>query len=151
MFTFTQTYVMLLDDLLEARVVQLGELGQVVDICDDVAEVLFEQLEVLLERVAVLVRLPRLQVLLRLGDSGVDLLLRRCYAADDLLAFDAHEAVDLVELLLELLHEALLRLLVPGVVDAQGRLELLVVDVVEEPVLVQRLLQLLAEPTRKAR
>jgi hypothetical protein len=31
------TYVVLLDNLLEARVVQLGELGEVVDIGDDVA------------------------------------------------------------------------------------------------------------------
>jgi hypothetical protein len=37
------------------------------------------------------------------------------------------------------------------VVHAEGRLKLLVIDVVEEPVLVQRLLQLLAEPTRKVR
>jgi hypothetical protein len=58
------------------------------------------------------------------------------------------EGVDLVELLLELLDEALLRLLVPVVVHAQGRLELVIVDVVEEPLAVERLLQLLAEPAR---
>ena len=41
---------MLLDDLLEASIVQLGELGQVVHIGDDVAQILLEQLKVLLAR-----------------------------------------------------------------------------------------------------
>ena len=145
------TYVMLLDDLLETRVVQLSELGQVVNISNDVAQIFLQQVKVLLERILILASLLRLRVFLRASDSSVDLLLRCCYAADDFLALDAHEAVDLVEFLLELLNKALLRLLVPCVVHAEGRLKLLVVDVVEEPVLVQRLLQLLAEPTRKVR
>lgn len=50
------SYIMLLDDLLEARVVELGELGQVMDICDDIAQVLLEQIKVLLVGIRVLRR-----------------------------------------------------------------------------------------------
>lgn len=138
------THIMLLDDLLKARVVELGELGQVMHVGDDVAQILLQQVKVLLNRVALLAR----RLLLCTRDGILDLLLRRCYATDDLAALDALEGVDLVELRLQLLDEALLRLLVPDVVDAQGILELLVVDVVEDPLLVHRLLQLLAEPVR---
>lgn len=42
------THIMLLDDLLEACVVQLGELGQVMHVGDDVAQVLLQQVKVLL-------------------------------------------------------------------------------------------------------
>lgn len=134
-----QTYVMLLNDLLETRVVQLSELGEVVYVGDDVAQVFLQQVEILLERVLILASLLRL-VFLRASDCGIDFFVRSRYTSDDLFALDAYEAVDLVEFLLELLDEALLRLLVPCVVHAEGRLEPLVVDVVEEPVLVQRLL-----------
>jgi hypothetical protein len=96
------TYVVLLDDLLEARVVQLGKLGEVVDICNDVAQVLLEQIKVLLGRIAILARL------LSTVDGILDFLLRRCDAPDNLFSFDALEGVDLVELLLELLNKALL-------------------------------------------
>lgn len=135
---------MLLDDLLEPRVVELRKLGQVVHVGDDVAQVFLEQVKVLLDRLAVLAR----RLLLCARDGILDLLLRRCYAADDLAALDALEGVDLVELRLQLLDEALLRLLVPDVVHSQRTLELLVVDVVEDPLLIHRLLQLLAEPAR---
>jgi hypothetical protein len=110
------TNVVLFDNLLEARVVELGELGEVVHICDDVAQVFLEQIKVFLDRVAVLA----LSLLLRAADSIANLLLRRCYAPNDLLALDALERVDFVELLLELLNEALLRLLVPDVMHAKG-------------------------------
>ena len=136
---------MLLDDLLEARVVELGELGQVVDIGDDVAQIFLEQVEVLVKGVVALRRVV-LQLALGASDSLVDLLVRGGDATDDLIALDADKGVDLVELLLELLDKVLLRLFVPGVVDAEGRLKALVVDVVEEPFLVERLLELLAEP-----
>lgn len=42
------TYVMLLDDLLEACIVQLRKLGQIVNICNDIAEIFLEQVKVLL-------------------------------------------------------------------------------------------------------
>jgi hypothetical protein len=135
----------LLDDLLEASVVELGELGQVVDIGDDVAQILLEQVKVFVKGIVV-VRRVVLQLALGAGDGLVDLFVRGSYAADDLVALDTDEGVDLVELLLELLDKVLLRLFVPGVVDAEGRLKALVVDVVEEPFLVERLLELLAEP-----
>ena len=133
---------MLLDDLLEARVVELGELGQVVHVGDDVAQVLLEQLEVLLGRRL----LARAQgVVVDLADDVVDFLLGSSNAADDLLGLDLLEGVDLVQLRLQLLYEALLRLVVPGARGPQRRLEVLIVDVVEGPVAVQRLLELLAE------
>ena len=135
-------YVVLLDDLLEARVVQLRELGQVVHVCDDVAQVLLEQVEVLLDRLAVLAQ----AILLHTPDRLGDLLLRRCYAPNDLLGLDALEGVDLVELLLELLHKVGLGLVIPDVRRAQLALEALVVDVVEDPLAVEGRLQLLAEP-----
>ena len=42
-----QTHVVLLDNLLEPSVVQLDELGQVVNVCDDIAEVLLQHHELL--------------------------------------------------------------------------------------------------------
>lgn len=136
------TYVVLLDDLLKARVVELGELGQVVHVGDDVAQVLLEQLEVLLGRRL----LADVQgIVVDLADHVVDLLLGGGNAADDLLGLDLLEGVDLVQLRLQLLYEALLRLVVPGAGSAQRPLKMLIVDVVEGPVAVQRLLELLAE------
>ena len=85
-------------------------------------------------------------LLLGARDGIVDFLLGGCYATDNFLGLDALERVDLVELLLELLDETLLRLLVPDVVDAQRVLQILIVDVVEDPLLVERLLELLSEP-----
>jgi hypothetical protein len=60
----------LLDDLLEARVVQLGELGEIVHIGDDVAQILLEQVKVLLGGVGGLVG-----VFLHAADGVADLLL----------------------------------------------------------------------------
>jgi hypothetical protein len=135
---------MLLDDLLEARVVQLRELGEVVYIGNDVAQILLQQIKVLLDRVAVLAG----RLLLCASDGIVDFLLRGCYATDDLFALNALEGVDLVELLLQLLDKVLFRLLVPYVVDTQRVFQALIVDVVEDPILVERLLQLLTESAR---
>lgn len=137
---------MLLDDLLEARVVQLGELGQIVHVGDDVAQVLLEQLEVFLGR-RLLAR--RKSIAVDFAHDIGDLLLGRSDPADDLLGLDFLEGVDLVQLSLELLDEALLRLVVPGARCAQRRLQSLIVDVVEDPIAVQRLLELLAESARE--
>jgi hypothetical protein len=85
---------MLLDNLLEARVVELGEAGQIVHVGNDVAQVLLQQVESLLglfgERA----------LLLRARNRIADLLLRRGDAPDNLLALDALERVDLVEFLI---------------------------------------------------
>jgi hypothetical protein len=128
---------MLLDDLLEARVVQLRELGQVVHVGDDVAQVLLQQLEVVLGRAVSSIFCP--------GDDIVDLLLRRSNAADDLVALDLSEGVDLVQLRLELLDKLLLLFFVPGAVGAQCFFETFVVDVVVHPVLDEGRLELLSE------
>ncbi len=42
------THIVLLDDLVEASIVELDELGEVVDVGNDVAQVLLEQDELLL-------------------------------------------------------------------------------------------------------
>lgn len=39
---------MLLDYLLKARVIELGELGQVMHIGNDITQILFQQLEIIL-------------------------------------------------------------------------------------------------------
>jgi hypothetical protein len=115
-----------------------------VDIRDNVAEVLLEQIEALLGLLAELGR----ALLLHAGDGIADFLLGRGDAPDNLLALDALERVDLVELLVEQLEVVLLGVLVPCVVHAEGVLQALIVDVVEDPLLVKRLLELLAEPAR---
>jgi hypothetical protein len=135
---------MLLDNLLEARVVELGEACQVMHVGNDVAQILLEQVESLVGLVGERARL------LRTGNRIADLLLRRGNAPDNLLALDALERVDLVEFLVEQLQVVLLRGLVPSVVDTQRVLQALVVNVVKDPLLVERLLKLLAEPVRVA-
>jgi hypothetical protein len=137
---------MLLDDLLKARVVELGELGQIVHVGDDVAQVLLQQLKVLF-RWAVVCRIAAVAtVTVELAHNLGDLLLRCSYAPYDLLAFDLSEAVHLVQLGLELLHKLLLGRLVPGGVSTERVLEAFVVDVVEHPLLDKGGLELLAEP-----
>jgi hypothetical protein len=81
-------YIMLLYDLLETRIVELGKLGQLVDVGDDVAQVLLEQLKVVLDGAVGIAVLPL--------DDLVDLPLGGAYAADDLIALDLCEGVDLV-------------------------------------------------------
>ncbi len=61
---------MFLDDLLKACVVQLGELGQVMHIGNDVANIFLEQLKIFLELIAVLIG-----SLLQFGNGIVDLAL----------------------------------------------------------------------------
>lgn len=56
--------------------------------------------------------------MLRASNGIIDLLLGRGYASDDLFALDTLECVDLIELFLELLNEALFRFFVPNVMDA---------------------------------
>jgi hypothetical protein len=69
----------LLNDLLEARVVELRELGEVVDVGDDVAQVLLKQIEVFLELIAVF------GFLLGARDGIVDFLFGCCYATNNFL------------------------------------------------------------------
>lgn len=86
---------MLLDDLLEACIIELSELGEVMHVGDDIAQVLLEQFEVPLRRRV----LPgRAMAIVYLCNNLVDLLLGCCNAADDLFRFHLLESVHLVEL-----------------------------------------------------
>lgn len=85
---------MLLDNLLETSIVQLGKLGEVVHVGNDVAQVFLEQQEVLLGGLLVAI------LGIKAAQDFADLLLRGLDAADNLLALNLLEGVDLIELLL---------------------------------------------------
>lgn len=154
----TDTHIVLLDDLLKARVVQLGELGQVMHVGDDIAQVLLEQNEILVRGRGLAMASGGLTV--EAGDDLVDLALAGLDAADDLLTLDALEGEDLVELALEQGDEALLVLLGPGlalglgavggglgdVLGLESFLEVFVGDVVPPELLDHGRPELLAEP-----
>lgn len=108
---------MLLDDLVEARVVELDKLGEVVDLGDDVAQVLLEQQELLLAG-------PFLAqaALVEAVDDVADLALADGDAAGDLHGLDLLLGVHLVELGLELADEAALVVLGPLAARRAGRL-----------------------------
>jgi len=89
--------VVLLDDLLEAGVVELHKLGQVVYVGNDVGQVLLEQIKLLLGW-RILLGLVVLRALCNvvMGDDFLDLLLTVAYTADDFLALDFLKGKDLV-------------------------------------------------------
>jgi hypothetical protein len=144
--------VVLLDDLLEASVVQLRELGQIVYVRNDVREIFFQQ------EVFVFSRGIRPHALVTVGclcprNSLTDFLLAGCNPTHDLLALHFLESKDLVQLLLQLVDEALLIFLVPFLLGLSAALlqtlfELVVGDVVIIPIFDQRAAKLLAEPAR---
>lgn len=151
------TYVVFLDDLLEARVVQLSELGQIVDVSDDVAEVGLEEEEIFVSRTIGSTG-PGVET----RDSFIDLSLTRLNAADDLLTLDLLEGEDLVEFTLEQRHEAFLIFLSPGLavglgivrgglgdeLSLEGVLEVFIGNVMPVELLDHGRPQLLAEPER---
>ena len=144
--------VVLLDDFLEPRVVQLRELGQVVYVRNDVRKIFLQQ------QVFILSRRIRPRALVAVGrlcprDRLAHFLLASRNPANDLLAFHLLEGKDLVQLLLQLVDEALLIFLVPfllGLAAAllEALLELVVGDVVVVPVFDEGAAKLLAEPAR---
>ena len=143
---------MLFDDLLEASIVELGVLGQVVNICNDIAQILLEQFEVLLQ---IVVGLCRCILLVLPVQHLLNLLVASFYPAHNLLALELLESEDLVELALELLDEGglvvvgpltPLAILAVRVWCLQGVLQPIVVYVVPVIVLDQRLSKLLAKP-----
>jgi hypothetical protein len=153
---------MLLDDLLEASVVQLREFGQVMHVRDDIAQVCLEEQEVLIGRAAssasVLPSVSR--TVLKTGDDIVDLSLTRLNTMDYLVALDLLERKDLVELALQQRDESLLILLCPGLarrfgvlrsglgdeLGLEGIFEIFVGNVMPEEVLDHRRTELLPEP-----
>lgn len=104
----SNTHVVLLDDLVEARVVELHKLGEVVDIGDDVAQVLLQQHELLFAG-AVLAQAALVEPV----DDIADLALADGDAARDLHGLDLLLGVHLVELGLEQVDEAALVVLGP--------------------------------------
>ena len=153
---------MLLDDFLESSVIQLGELGQVIHIGNDVTQVFFQQQEVLFSGCVITAVLGSIWsfMLLHSFQDCIDLLLRCFDAFDDLLTLDSLEGEDLVQLSLHLLDAALLVLVGPwlavrlgpirrgfGLVGGfEGIFQAGVVDVVDTPVLDERRLKVMAEP-----
>ena len=98
-----ETYIMLLDDLLESRVVQLREFGQVVNIGYDVTQHLLEQQKILIGRRPstrsgarppvprlILIAFDELNDMLHFGLAGLNTL-------HNLLTLDLLEVEDLVE------------------------------------------------------
>lgn len=156
---------MFLDDLLEAGIVELGELCEIVHVGNDITEVLLEQQIILLAGQILKVRLLLLldgAGVVRLGafDHVLHLAFGGADAADDILALDMLEGKDLVQLLLELANESLLVLLGPGlarglrvragglglVLGLEAGLEIIVGDVGVLVVSDQRCFELVAEP-----
>jgi hypothetical protein len=142
--------VVLLDNFLETGVVELRELGQVVYVRDDVRQILFQQQVFILRRhVDLLAAVARF----RPGNCIADFFFAGCDPTDNLLTLHFLEGEDLVQLLLQLVDEALLIFLVPFLLGLAGALlkallELVVGDVVVVPVFDQRAAQLLSEPVR---
>jgi hypothetical protein len=105
----------LLDDLVETRIVQLDKLGQVVHVGDQVVEVLLQQNELLLGGAF----LPR-PALVQAVDDLLDLALAHGDAPRDLQGLELLLRVDFVELVLELADEPALVLLGPDVASVGG-------------------------------
>ena len=105
--------VVFLDDLLEARVVQLGELGQVMNVGDDIREVFFQEF---ILHFGWSLSFGSVIVTGGFGSSNdlVDVFLTGLDAANDFLTLDFLESKDLVEFLLKEVDEMLLVFFGPG-------------------------------------
>lgn len=150
-------YIVLLDDLLEAGIVELGELGQIMHVGNDVTQVLFEEQEILIAG-RIFSSLQARDYLVHFSSTGLD-------ATDDLIPLELLEGEDLVELSLQQSDETLLIVLRPrfairlgillrgrrDVLCLQGLLEIIVGDVVPCPLLDQGRPQLLPESAMAVR
>lgn len=163
--TSRKTYIVLFDDLLEAGVVQLGELRQVMNIGNDVTQDLLERQEILIGRGRRGARTnaltPRLGRVLKASDDAVDFRLANLDATNDFLALDLLEVEDFVQLALKQGDEVFLVVLGPwlavglGIVRRglrhvsclQRFLEVFVGDVVPIVLLDHRRTKVFAEPT----
>lgn len=151
---------MLLDNLLEARVVQLGEACKIVDIGNDIAQVFFQQHEILLQGHIGLAGMRLVgSLLICLSNDIVYFLLARPNPLHNLLALDLLESEDLVQFGFQLLDKLLLILLIPWpplglrivfcrfrlVLGVQGVLQTIVVDIVVVPILDEGSFELMTE------
>lgn len=114
------TNVVFLNDLLEARVIKLSELGQVMYIRNDVTQALLQTHKVILRRDTVLFSCPISGLTTLSWPSPfqttynlIDLLLAGFDSSDNLPGFDPLECPDLVELTLQLCNEPLFVIFVP--------------------------------------
>ena len=105
-----QTHIVLLNNLLEASVVQLCIFGEVVHICYHVADFLFQQHEIVL--CGRLDLRPMASLLKPLNDPGY-FVVRLQYPPAYFLGLDVLERGDLVQLLLQLPNKALLVIFIP--------------------------------------
>lgn len=111
------SYIVLFDDFVEAGVVELNKLGEVVDVGNDVGQVLLEQNKLLFAR-AFLGK----AALLEAADDALDFALGDSDAAGNLHGLDLLLGVDLFELGLETAYEARLIVFGPPIgADTAGR------------------------------
>lgn len=151
---------MFLDNLLEARVVQLGESCKIVDIGNYVAQVLLQQHEILFQGYIGLAAVRLIgSLLICLRNDIVYFLLARANSFHNLLALDLLESEDLVQFSFQLLDKLLLVLFVPWpsfglrviscrfrlVLGVQSVLQAIVVDIVVVPVLDEGSFELVTE------
>ncbi len=157
---------MLLDDLLESGIVQLGELCQVMNVRNDITQVLLQHHKVILSGSDWCLRSlwgsfgpcwrPRIQQL----NNILDLLLSDLDPSHDLAGFYLLEGKNFLQFSLQVLHKGLLILLRPFFRWAVGRvsrrvktrfemsLKVVVGDIVEEVIADKAVAQLLAEPAK---
>ena len=91
-------YVVLLDYLLKAGVVELSELGKIVDVGNDVAEVFLEEHKIILGGTLVKVILGLIARLLKSLNDFKDLFLGSQYSTTDIVAPHMLKGKDLVQL-----------------------------------------------------
>ena len=165
------SYIVLLDNFLEASVIESSKLSQVVYISDDIVYVILEQLEVFLGilikfflRKIPIGRRPALAILPYTTDDIPYFPFRRSYPSDNFLCLDTLKSEDFVEFTLEFAHESLLIILVPwfsfwmGIVRAwlglvrslEAVLEIVVGDIIVVIVLYERCPELLTKAMRQA-
>jgi hypothetical protein len=96
----------LLEEFVESSIIELRELGQVVDICNNVAEIFFEEKVILLSWC-----IRSLVVSLR--DSLVDFRVCNLDTLDDFLTLDLLKGKDFIKFALKLLYELLLVVIRP--------------------------------------
>ena len=107
---------MLLDDLLKARVVELSELRQVMNIRDDIAQILFKKSELIFRWLVhglsanIITTLPRL---LQMADNFTNFLFTSLDSSYNLSRLHALECENLVQLSLELADERLFIIFCP--------------------------------------
>jgi len=134
-------HIVFLNDLGETSVIQLGELGQIVDIRNNVTQVLFQQFIILLSRGIVAASS-------RVGNDAVDFDLGSLNSLDDFLGSHLLEGENLVEFSFQLFDEAMFIIVGPafGWGGSEQIFQAIIVDVVPFPILLERRTKLMTKP-----